>query len=65
MFLIAEIVTREGETVGVLTLAPKQFKTGRTGFFATGKVELAGVRYQAQIQLVAIEGRREAVEKST
>ncbi len=38
-------------------LSPKQFSTGSTGFFASGKVSLgdeAEKGYQAQVQLVRI-----------
>ncbi|MCL6510734.1 MAG: hypothetical protein K6U78_08605 [Anaerolineae bacterium] len=46
-----------GEEVGMLVLSPKQFSTGSTGFFASGKVSLgdeAEKGYQAQVQLVRI-----------
>jgi len=46
-----------GEEVGMLVLSPKQFSTGSTGFFATGKLSLgdeAEKGYQAQVQLVRI-----------
>lgn len=36
-------------------LAPKIFKSGKTGFFAQGKVVVGEARYQAQIQLVEIQ----------
>ncbi len=32
----------------------KQFKTGSDGFFGTGKIEVEGVRYQCQVQMVRI-----------
>lgn len=35
-------------------LAPKTFSSGKTGFFAQGKVMVGEARYQAQIQLVEI-----------
>ncbi len=47
----------DGQEVGVLMLSPKQFSTGSTGFFASGKVSLgdeAEKGYQAQVQLVRI-----------
>jgi len=46
-----------GEEVGMLVLSPKQFSTGSTGFFASGKLSLgdeAEKGYQAQVQLVRI-----------
>ncbi|MFC1463599.1 MAG: hypothetical protein ACFLMY_02005 [Candidatus Brachytrichaceae bacterium NZ_4S206] len=47
----------DGQEVGTLALSPKQFSTGSTGFFASGKVSLgdeAERGYQAQVQLVRI-----------
>jgi hypothetical protein len=43
-----------GQLIGLMTVPPKDFKTGSKGFFASGKVEIEGKRYQAQIQLVEI-----------
>lgn len=54
MMIIAELKTDEGQTVGVLNLPQKQFKTGSRGFYANQKLELNGKRYQVQIQLVEI-----------
>jgi len=45
---------RTGGVVGVLVLQPKTFKSGKSGFFGQAKLEIAGKRYQAQAQLVAI-----------
>ena len=53
-FLTCEVRKVTGETVGVLVLQPKEFRTGSRGYFATGKIELDGVRYQCQVQAVAI-----------
>ncbi|MCP2341142.1 hypothetical protein [Actinomadura rupiterrae] len=36
------------------SLAAKAFRTGSTGFFATGKIEVGGRRYQAQVMAVLI-----------
>jgi hypothetical protein len=41
-----------------MTLPPKDFKTGSKGFFANGKLEIEGKRYQAQIQLVEIGSKK-------
>lgn len=60
MFLIAEIKTADGKTVSVVSIAPKEFKTGSTGFYANGKVEIEGKRYQMQIQLVEIGSKERA-----
>lgn len=46
-----------GQEVGMLTLSPKQFSTGSTGYFTTGKVSLgddAEKGYQTQVQMVRI-----------
>jgi hypothetical protein len=36
-------------------LETKQFNSGKTGYYAQGKVNLNGERYQSQIMLVKIE----------
>lgn len=35
-------------------LKPKTFSTGSTGFFATGKADIGGQRYQVQAQAVRL-----------
>jgi hypothetical protein len=59
MFIIAELKTDSGQMVTVLTVPPKEFKTGSRGFFGSGKAELDGKRYQVQIQLVEIGSKKE------
>ena len=54
MFIIAELKDEKGNLIGVLTLPPKDFKTGSKGFYANTKVDIDGKKYQAQIQLVEI-----------
>ena len=54
MAIIAEIRTDDGKVLGSMTLPAKEFKTGSRGFYANGKLEIEGKRYQAQIQLVEI-----------
>ncbi len=54
MILAATIRNDSGEAVGILVLKDKTFKSGRVGWFGVGKVEIDGVRYQAQAQLVRI-----------
>lgn len=54
MFIIAELKSETGQTIGMLSLPPKQFKTGSRGFYANTKIELEGKRYQVQIQMVEI-----------
>ena len=63
MFIVAELKTDSGQLVTVLTVPPKEFKTGSRGFFGNGKVELDGKRYQIQIQLVEIGSKKEAETK--
>lgn len=59
MAIIAEIKTTEGKVLGTMTLPEKVFKTGSRGFYANGKIEIEGKRYQAQIQLVEIGSKPE------
>jgi hypothetical protein len=54
MNIIAELKSDEGKLLGTAAVAPKDFKTGSRGFYANGKIEIDGKRYQLQIQLVEI-----------
>ncbi|MGB8646094.1 MAG: hypothetical protein WCF84_12715 [Anaerolineae bacterium] len=63
MNLIIEIKTADGKSLGLLTAAPKDFKTGSKGFYANTKIEIEGKRYQTQIQLVEI-GSKKAQEET-
>jgi hypothetical protein len=54
MNLIVEIKSPDDKSIGILTASPKDFRTGSRGFFANGKLEIEGKRYQVQIQLVEI-----------
>ncbi len=65
MALIAEIKTSEGQVVAVMALPIKEFKTGSKGYFANGKIEIDGKRYQAQIQLVEIGSKTAGAEPKT
>ncbi len=60
-FLIAELKSDSGQLLGVLSVAPKEFKTGSRGFYANQKIEIDGKRYQVQVQFVEI-GSKKAVE---
>lgn len=48
------------EAVAALTgfaedgLEPKTFSSGKTGYFATGKAEIGGQRFQVQVQAVRL-----------
>ncbi len=52
-----------GEVLGKLVANEKTFASGSRGFFAQGKVELSGKRYQCQTQLVEIGSKPGAEEK--
>ena len=62
MIIIAELKTADGQLLGMFTLPPKDFKTGSKGFYANGKLEIDGKRYQAQIQLVEIGSKKASEE---
>ncbi len=66
MNIIVELRSDEGKVIGMLTAPPKNFKTGSRGYYANGKVEIDGLRYQVQVQLVEIGSKKgtEAAEKS-
>ncbi len=59
MVVIAEVKTAEGKLLGTFTLPEKVFKTGSRGYYANGKMEIDGKRYQTQIQLVEIGSKPE------
>jgi hypothetical protein len=63
MLLVAEIKTPDGKPVSILSLPPKEFKTGSKGFYANGKLEIDGKRYQVQVQLVEIGSKSKPAEK--
>lgn len=54
MHLTCEVRTIEGTTLGVLLVRPKEFKSGRKGYFGQAKISLDGQRFQSQCQLVRI-----------
>lgn len=58
MIIVAEIKTPDGQLLGMFTLPAKDFKTGSKGYYANGKLEIDGKRYQAQIQLVEIGSKK-------
>ncbi|MBE0698439.1 MAG: hypothetical protein IH586_16100 [Anaerolineaceae bacterium] len=63
MFIIAELKTETGETIGLISLPPKQFKTGSRGYYANTKIEVEGKRYQVQVQMVEIGSKTQGEEK--
>jgi hypothetical protein len=62
MNIIAEFKTDGGQPLALFALPPKEFKTGSRGFYANGKTEIDGKRYQVQIQLVEIGSKKKAEE---
>jgi hypothetical protein len=62
MFIIAELKSEKGETLAVFSAPPKEFKTGSRGFYANGKAEFDGKRYQVQIQIVEIGSKKKGEE---
>lgn len=64
MIVIAEIKTNEGQLLGLITVNPKDFKTGSKGFYGNGKVLFDEKRYQLQVQLVEIGSGKKEKEAS-
>ncbi len=54
MSLIVEIKTAEGQTIALLTVEAKNFKTGSRGYHGQAKIDFDGKRYQTQLQMVEI-----------
>ncbi len=54
MFITAELKDDKGQLLAILTVPPKEFKTGSKGFYGNTKIEINGKRYQTQIQVVEI-----------
>ncbi|HLB49946.1 MAG TPA: hypothetical protein VJL59_23245 [Anaerolineales bacterium] len=63
MNIIIEMKTDDGKPIGAMTAPPKDFKTGSKGYYANGKLEIDGKRYQVQIQLVEIGSKQAAEQK--
>ena len=62
-FIIAELKSENNQLLSVLTVTPKDFKTGSRGFYANQKIEIGGRRYQLQVQLVEIGSKKQAENK--
>lgn len=56
--ILAELKTGEGQLLSAMSVMPKNFKTGSRGYYANGKLEIGGKRYQVQIQLVEIGSKK-------
>ena len=54
MYILADLKLDDGQSVAVITVPSKEFKTGSRGFFGSTKAEINGKRYQIQIQVVEI-----------
>lgn len=63
MSILIELKSDDGKPIGVMTAPPKNFKTGSKGYYANGKLEIDGKRYQVQIQLVEIGSKQAAEQK--
>jgi hypothetical protein len=63
MVIVAEIKSGDGNLLSVMALPPKEFKTGSKGFYANGKLEIEGKRYQVQIQMVEIGSKGQTPEE--
>jgi hypothetical protein len=61
-FVVAELKSDSGQTLAMISVTPKEFRTGSKGYYANQKVEIGGKRYQAQIQLVEIGSKPKAEE---
>jgi len=57
MFLTATVRDDNGQSLGVLVLKEKVFRSGKTGFHGVGKLEIDGQRFQCQAQMVAIKAK--------
>ena len=61
--IITTDVKLNGQTISVLTVPAKDFKTGSKGFYGQDKMTIAGKRYQVQCQLVEIGSKEASTEK--
>lgn len=59
MLIIAELKSDTGQVLGTFSVPEKSFKTGSRGYYANGKMEIGGKRYQVQIQLVEIGSKNQ------
>ena len=59
-YIIAELKTDSGQSLTVISVTPKEFKTGSRGYYANQKIEIDGKRYQVQVQLVEIGSKKAA-----
>ena len=64
-YIAAELKDDRGQSLALLSITPKEFKTGSRGFFGSQKVEIAGKRYQVQIQLVEIGSKKQVEDANS
>jgi hypothetical protein len=64
MNILAELKTIDGQSLAAFVVAPKEFKTGSRGYYANGKAEIEGKRYQIQIQMVEIGSKKKSEQES-
>lgn len=62
--IIADLKSENGQSLGQISVAQKQFKTGSRGYFGMAKLEIDGKRYQVQIQMVEIGSKTQTEEKA-
>jgi hypothetical protein len=65
MNILAELKTIDGKSLAAFVVAPKEFKTGSRGYYANGKAEFDGKRYQVQIQIVEIGSKKQAEQEKS
>ena len=65
MLIIAELKDQNGQPIAILTVPPKDFKTGSKGYYANAKTVIEGKSYQVQIQLVEIGSKKTAPDEGT
>ncbi len=63
MYILADLKLENGQSIAVITVPPKDFKTGSRGFYGSSKAEINGKRYQIQIQVVEIGSKGKPEEK--
>jgi hypothetical protein len=61
MVILAEF-KKDNESIALVPVNPKEFKTGSRGFYANTKIEIDGKRYQLQIQMVEIGSKPKGEE---
>lgn len=64
MFLTATLRDDNGESVGVVVLATKTFKTGSVGYHGQGKLEIGGKKHQVTVLAVEIGSKTEEPEQA-